>query len=196
MGLRVSKPQPEGKPHSWYRDNFFLTTDKRYLEPHVVNDIFRSDLMWWNDPLEPGQMKKMLDNCLTLCLYWVPETEEQMRMKIPESGVPLRREGPDFKMVGFARLVTDYVSFAYLTDVFVLRDYQRRGLASWMIRSIKEVVMEWPDLRGLTLMANDKISARMYERDLGALEFDKGPSAGLIMLEMPGRAEKGVPKDH
>jgi hypothetical protein len=79
MGLRVSKPQPEGKPRSWYRDNFFLTTDKRYLEPHVVNDIFRSDLMWWNDPLEPGQMKKMLDNCLTLCLYWVPETEEQMR---------------------------------------------------------------------------------------------------------------------
>ncbi|CAG9989708.1 hypothetical protein V2G26_011515 [Clonostachys chloroleuca] len=192
MGLRVSKPQPEGKPRSWYRDNFFLTTDKRYLEPHVVNDVFRSDLMWWNDPLEPGQMKKMLDNCLTLCLYWVPETEEQMR----KSGVPLRKEGPDFKLVGFARLVTDYVSFAYLTDVFVLRDYQRRGLASWMIRSVKEVVMEWPDLRGLTLMANDRASARMYERDLGALEFDKGPSAGLIMLEMPGRAEKGVPKDH
>lgn len=99
-------------------------------------------------------------------------------------------------MAGFARLVTDYVSFAYLTDVFVLRDYQRRGLASWMIRSVKEVVDEWPDLRGLTLMANDEPSARMYQRDLGALEFDKGPSAGLTMLEMPGRAVKGVPKDH
>lgn len=79
MGLGWSKPkQPEGRIRTWHRDNFFLTTDKTYLDVDVVNDIFRSDLMWWNDPLEPSQMKKMLDNCLTLGLYWVPESAEQM----------------------------------------------------------------------------------------------------------------------
>jgi ribosomal protein S18 acetylase RimI-like enzyme len=99
-------------------------------------------------------------------------------------------------MVAFARVVTDYVSFAYLTDVFVLPDAQRQGLASWMMRAIKEMVDEWPDLRGLMLMTHDKAAARMYERTLGAVDFDKGPSAGLTMLEMAGPAEKETPKSH
>lgn len=92
--------------------------------------------------------------------------------------------------------MTDYVSFAYLTDVFILQEYQRRGLASWMMRCIKEMVDEWPDLRGLMLMTHDKSAARMYEATLGAVDFDKGPSAGLTMLEMAGQAEKLLPKDH
>lgn len=92
--------------------------------------------------------------------------------------------------------MTDYVSFAYLTDVFVLEDFQRKGLASWMMRCIKEMVDEWPDLRGLMLMTHDKAAAKMYERTLGAVDFDKGPSKGLAMLEMAGRAEKGVPEGH
>lgn len=79
MGLRASKIQGEGKPRFWYRDNFFLTTDKSYLDAKIIDDAFESDLMWWNGALGASQMKKMLDNCLTLTVYWVPETAEQMR---------------------------------------------------------------------------------------------------------------------
>jgi hypothetical protein len=79
MGLWTSKIQPEGKPRFWYRDNFFITTDKSYLDAKLIDDVFKSDLMWWNSPLGTPQMKKMLDNCLTVAMYWVPETEEQMR---------------------------------------------------------------------------------------------------------------------
>lgn len=79
MGSRDSLLQPEGKARYWYRDNFVLTTDKTFLEPGVINDAFASDLMWWNDPLDLPQMEKMLENCLTLGLYWVSETEEQMK---------------------------------------------------------------------------------------------------------------------
>lgn len=99
-------------------------------------------------------------------------------------------------MVGLARVVTDYVTFAYLTDVFVLQDHQRKGLASWMMRALKEVVDEWPNLRGLMLMTHDKAAARMYQRELGAVDFDQGPSAGLVVLEMGGRGQKDVPADH
>ncbi|KAL6852356.1 hypothetical protein ACO1O0_006899 [Amphichorda felina] len=192
MGLRASKLQPEGNPRFWYRDSFFLTTDKTYLDHKLVNDHFDSDLMWWNGAIGHTQMKKMLDNCLTFAVYWVPETEEHMN----KNGAPRRQQGKELKFVGFARLVTDYVSFAYLTDVFILQEYQRRGLASWMMRCIKEMVDEWPDLRGLMLMTHDKSAARMYEATLGAVDFDKGPSAGLTMLEMAGQAEKLLPKDH
>lgn len=99
-------------------------------------------------------------------------------------------------MVGFARVVTDYTTFAYLTDVFVLEDYQRRGLAHWMMRAVKEVVGQWDTLRGLILMTHDDGAASMYRRELGAVDFDKGHSAGLLILEMEGSASKPSPKHH
>ncbi|PHH89575.1 hypothetical protein CDD83_5750 [Cordyceps sp. RAO-2017] len=185
--------QPEGRPRSWCRDGFFLTTDKALLDHAVVHDAFDSDLMWWNDPLEPKQMRKMLDNCLTLSLYAVPDTEADMN---GNAGLPRATHGPDFNMVGLARIVTDYVTFAYVTDVFVLERFQRKGLASWMMRALKELVDEWPNLRGLMLMTSDQAAARMYQRELGAVDFDKGPSAGLHLLEMGGRGVKDVPDHH
>ena len=100
------------------------------------------------------------------------------------------------QMIGFARLVTDYVTFAYLTDVFVLREHQRKGLARWMMVAVKEVVDEWPKLRGLILMTHSKPAARMYEQTLGVVDFETGPSKGLVLLEMPGKGEKEYKEDH
>lgn len=71
--------QKEGSPRSWLRDGFFLTTDKQFLDPVAINKVFNSDLMWWNDPLELEQMRKMLDNCLTLSVFAVPDTEAEMK---------------------------------------------------------------------------------------------------------------------
>ena len=215
MGSKGSVTQQEGAPRSWFRDGFFLTTDKVFLDPKVVNQVFDSDLMWWNDPLETSQMNKMLDNCLTLSVFAVPDTEEEMRSKsmniqpktsrpkespadlYPDNGgFPRSMKPSDFRMVAFARVVTDYVTIAYLTDVFVIEEFQRKGLASWMMRALKELVDGWPNLRGLMLMTHDQTAARMYEKTLGAVDFDKGPSAGLVMLEMEGRGSRDVPADH
>lgn len=99
-------------------------------------------------------------------------------------------------MVGFARVITDYVTIAYLTDVFVVDEFQRRGLASWLMRALKEIIDEWQDMRGLLLMTHDRGAARLYKRELGAVDFDKGPSAGMVVLEVPGPAEKPIPQDH
>lgn len=81
MGSQGINMQQEGEPRSWYRDHFFLTTDKTHLDPKAVNNVFKSDLMWWNDPLELSQMRKMLDNCLTMTVFHVPDSEEEMRSK-------------------------------------------------------------------------------------------------------------------
>ena len=47
--------------------------------------------------------------------------------------------------VGFARVITDRASFAYLCDVCVLEAHRGRGLGKWMM----EAVMAHPDLQGL-----------------------------------------------
>lgn len=49
------------------------------------------------------------------------------------------------RQAGFARVVTDRATFAYLADVFVLPPYQGRGLGTWLI----ETVLAHPDLQGV-----------------------------------------------
>jgi len=49
------------------------------------------------------------------------------------------------KQVGFARVITDRATFAYLCDVYVLEEYRAKGLGKWLI----ETVMSHPDLQDL-----------------------------------------------
>lgn len=54
----------------------------------------------------------------------------------------------DSKQIGFARVITDYATFAYLADVYILQEYRGLGLSK---RLINEVVCH-PDLHGLRRM--------------------------------------------
>jgi len=47
--------------------------------------------------------------------------------------------------VGFARVITDYATFAYLADVFVLESHRGRGIA----KQIMEAIANHPELHGL-----------------------------------------------
>ena len=60
-----------------------------------------------------------------------------------ENGLPpLASPG---KQVGFARMVTDQATFAYLADVFIAEDHRGKGLSKWLM----EVITAHPDLQGL-----------------------------------------------
>jgi hypothetical protein len=47
--------------------------------------------------------------------------------------------------VGFARVISDFATFAYIADVFVLESHRGRGLARWLM----ECIRAHPDLQGL-----------------------------------------------
>lgn len=49
------------------------------------------------------------------------------------------------EQVGFARVVTDKATFAYLADVFILEAHRGKGLSKWLMQVIKE----HKDLQGL-----------------------------------------------
>ena len=49
------------------------------------------------------------------------------------------------QQIGFARVVTDFATFAYLCDVFVHEDYRGKALGKWMM----ECILAHPDLQGL-----------------------------------------------
>src|SRR5262249_55967138 len=49
------------------------------------------------------------------------------------------------KQIGFARMITDKATFAYLADVFIMEEYRGLGLSKWLM----ETIMSHPDLQGL-----------------------------------------------
>ncbi|MBA3531891.1 MAG: GNAT family N-acetyltransferase [Ardenticatenales bacterium] len=49
------------------------------------------------------------------------------------------------QQIGLARLITDYATYAYLCDVYVLEEYRGQGLGKWLI----DTVMSEPDLQGI-----------------------------------------------
>ena len=46
---------------------------------------------------------------------------------------------------GFARAITDYATFGYLADVYILEPYRRRGLGKWLVTT----VLQHPELKSL-----------------------------------------------
>jgi GNAT superfamily N-acetyltransferase len=76
------------------------------------------------------------------------------------------------KQVGFARIITDKATFAYLCDVYVLETYQGQGLGTWLM----ETVCSHPDLQGLRRFV-------LVTRDAHGL-YEK---FGFTELEAPAR---------
>ncbi len=53
--------------------------------------------------------------------------------------------GPEGAQAGLARVVTDYATFAWLCDVFILAPHRGRGLGKWLVQTI----VGYPPLAGL-----------------------------------------------
>ncbi|WP_225318978.1 GNAT family N-acetyltransferase [Cellvibrio sp. KY-GH-1] len=49
------------------------------------------------------------------------------------------------QQVGFARVISDYATYAYLADVFILEDHRGKGLSKWLVAEI----LNHADLQGL-----------------------------------------------
>lgn len=72
-----------------------------------------------------------------------------------------RRMCHERSQIGFARVVTDYIRFAYLADVFVLEEHRGHGLGRWLV----ECVLDHPDLRDVRKwMLATRDAHSLYER--------------------------------
>jgi GNAT superfamily N-acetyltransferase len=103
----------------WTRDKFTVTTDKARLDRDVIERFLGSS--YWAENIPRTTVDKSIDN--SLCFGLLEENRQ----------------------IGFARVVTDSATFAYLADVFVLPEHRGAGLGKWLI----ECVVSHPDLQGL-----------------------------------------------
>jgi GNAT superfamily N-acetyltransferase len=77
--------------------------------------------------------------------YWSPRVSREVVARAIAGSVCFGLFAPDGGQAGFARVVTDHATFAYLADVFVGEEHRGAGLGVWLVRT----VLEHPDLQGL-----------------------------------------------
>jgi GNAT superfamily N-acetyltransferase len=103
----------------WTRDGFTISTDRDRLDRGLIHEFLRSS--YWAAEVPRSVVDRSIENSLCFGLY----------------------EGD--RQIGFARVITDSATFAYVSDVFVLESHRGRGLSKWLM----EVLMSHPDLQGL-----------------------------------------------
>jgi GNAT superfamily N-acetyltransferase len=101
------------------RGEFTISTDRARLDLDAIHR-FLSEESYWARNRSREQTETAIRNSLPFGLY----------------------KGEN--LVGFARVVTDFATFAYLGDVFVVDEFRGRGLSKWLM----ETVVGHPDLQG------------------------------------------------
>jgi GNAT superfamily N-acetyltransferase len=87
---------------------------------------------------------EMIYEFLTNC-YWAKGIPREIVARSIEHSLCFGVYDGSGAQVGFARVISDFATIAYLGDVFVLESHRGRGLSKWMM----ECVMQHPKLQGL-----------------------------------------------
>ena len=101
------------------RDDFCISTDPSLLNTDIIHGYLSKE-SYWAQNIPKAVVEKSIENSLCFGLY------------------------NHDKQIGFARLVTDKATFAYLADVFILEEHRGKGLSKWLI----ETIQAHPELQG------------------------------------------------
>jgi N-acetylglutamate synthase-like GNAT family acetyltransferase len=103
----------------WHKDEYTISTDKSKLDIPVIHEFLSHT--YWAKGIPVAVVQKCIEGSLCFGIF----------------------QGE--KQVGFARVVTDKATFAYLADVFIIEAYRGKGLSKWLM----EIIVGHPDLQGL-----------------------------------------------
>jgi GNAT superfamily N-acetyltransferase len=103
----------------WHKGEYTISDDRGRLDLGVVHR-FISEESYWGQGRGMEVVRRSVENSLSFGVYRGAE------------------------MVGFARVVTDYATFAWVADVFVVEGHRGRGLSKWLM----EVMLAHPELQG------------------------------------------------
>ena len=119
--MQGSQNLAEKAPVEYQRDGFVISTDRARLDLHSAHE-FLSGSSYWARRIPFETFARSVQNSLCFGLY-----------------------DPGGVQVGFARVVSDFATFAYVADVFVLDSHRGRGLGKLLM----ECMMQHPQLQGL-----------------------------------------------
>lgn len=125
----------------WITQNYLVSTDKDLLQVSKIHD-YLSTQAYWCLGIPKETIKKAIEGSLCFGLYQYALDSKRIQ-------------------IGFARVVTDQSTFAWLCDVYIEEKHQKQGLAKWLI----ECVMSHPELQNLRrICLTTKDAHGLYEK--------------------------------
>ena len=119
----------------WQRGPYVVSTDKRRVDLATVHGFLTAS--YWAAGVPVEIVQRSIEHSLVFGVY---QGQQQC---------------------GFARVITDFATFAYLADVFILEAFRGKGLGVWLM----ECIVTHPRLQGLrrwTLFTSD--AHGLYEK--------------------------------
>lgn len=108
---------------------YLISTDKSLLNFNFIYDFLNTQ-SYWAKGISEEKLQKAIQNSVCFGVY---HDEEQ---------------------IGFARVITDQSTFAYLADVFIIPSFRKKGLSKWLIQTILAYA-DFKDLRRWLLATAD-----------------------------------------
>jgi N-acetylglutamate synthase-like GNAT family acetyltransferase len=105
--------------HLWSKGDYEISTDPARIDMGMVHELLTNSYWAKGIPLET--VRRSIENSIAFGVYH------------------------GHQQVGFARIISDRATFAYLADVFISPAYRGRGLSQWLM----ECIVSHPDLQGL-----------------------------------------------
>jgi len=112
----------------WKKDRYLVSTDRSKIDIDAVHNYLAQS--YWAEGRSKDIVRRSIENSLCFGIY---KQENQ---------------------IGFARVISDFATFAYLADVFIFEEERGRGLSKWLM----EIILEHPqlqELRRFTLATRD-----------------------------------------
>ena len=129
---------------------YTISTDPAKLDLNAIH-LFLSKEAYWAIGRSIEVVKKSIENSLCFGVYL------------------------ETRQVGFARVVTDYITFAWLCDVFILAEFRGKGLSKWLVKTI----IEYPDFTHLRRFLLATRDAHGLYKDYGGFQPLENPERWL-----------------
>lgn len=142
------------------RDGYLISTDPKKLDLAVIHR-YLCEISYWATGRSLETVRRSVAHSLCFGVY----------------------EGS--AQIGFARVVTDFATFAWLCDVFILDSHQGRGLGKWLL----ECVLAHPELRTVSRFVLATRDAHELYRRYGGFETLPDPQRWMSRVRAAGSPE-------
>jgi N-acetylglutamate synthase-like GNAT family acetyltransferase len=127
----------------WRMNDYLISTDKARIDLNVVHSFLSQS--YWAEGISKQLIQKSIEHSLCFAVY----------------------KGQN--LIGFARAITDFTTFAYLADVFIVPPERGKGLSKWLV----QVIIGHPQLQGLRRFILATRDAHSLYAQFGFKTFDK-----------------------
>ena len=130
--------------NEWRRGDYLISDDRERLDLETIHRFLSTESYWAvGRPLEV--VRRSIAGSHAFGLY------------------------RDSRQVGFARVVTDYATFAWIADVFVLESERGQGLSKWLM----QVILSHPELQGFRRWVLATKDAHGLYKQFGFMELNR-----------------------